>query len=147
MLGVFQLAALKANIPLALLLGICSTESDFRSGVVNLYDGGSPSTGVCQLKTSTARMLGYNGTPETLRLDDEVNAIYAALYIKKQLKRYDGRICDAISSYNMGKVKRFPAGHYKNRSYVKKVLRRMKKYGGNLSKEQEAHCAEGIRDE
>ncbi len=145
MLGVFITAAALAGVPASLVIGECSAESDFRA-ITNHQDGGSASLGKCQVKQSTAWMLGYRGTPEELLNDDSINAYYAAKYLRYQLDRYEYRFCDAIAAYNAGSVKRSPDGTYRNKKYVVRVLGRWRKYAGGelpISKRQLEHCRKG----
>lgn len=142
MIVVIELAAQVVGIPAALLLATCSVESDFREiSVAN--DGGSASHGPCQVKVSTARMFGFTGTGSLLEKRWN-SAFYAAKYLKHQLDRYDGMICDAVSAYNLGTMSRFPESHYRNRRYVRKFLSRFKEQGGDLSLGQYANCAVGV---
>jgi soluble lytic murein transglycosylase-like protein len=141
-IAVIELAAQIVGIPAALLLSVCSVESNLRD-VTNHNDGGSESWGACQTKYETARFLGFKGRPQDLRHRWN-SAYYAAKYLKYQLERYDGMVCDAISSFNMGTMSRFPAGHYRNRRYVRKVLSHLPRFGGSLSLGQHAHCAVGV---
>ena len=147
MLGVFHIAAEIAGVPASLLIALCSVESDFRD-VVNQHDGGSPSIGVCQIKLDTARFMGFAGDEKQLLRDRLVNAIYAAKYLKHQLKRYYGDYCSAISAYNTGTRKHLPDGRFNNATYVRKVLKRWKRYSGGklpLTKEQAESCDGGTQ--
>lgn len=97
------------------LISICKVESDLNVTATNFNDGGSHSHGLCQIKLSTARMVGFTGDVKLL-YQPEINAIYASKYLKYQLDRYSGDYLKAVSAYN--------AGTYttKNKSYVKKVM-------------------------
>jgi soluble lytic murein transglycosylase-like protein len=117
-------AAKLASVPPALLLSICSAESDLRSRV-NVQDGDSASYGVCQLKLATARMIDPMAGPSLL-LDPEYNAMIAAYYVAYQMQRYPGDEDCVIAAYNAGTCRRHPDGRILNRKYVKRVRDRMK---------------------
>lgn len=147
MLGVFHLAAETVGIPASLLIAICSVESDFRD-VVNKHDGGSPSIGICQIKLDTARLVGFEGTEEQLLRDRLINILYAAKYIKRQLNRYKGDYCSAISAYNTGTRRYLTDGRFNNMRYVTKVLERWKRYSSGdlpLTKTQLESCDGGTQ--
>lgn len=80
---------------------MCYAESRHNATVINKYDGGSPSIGLCQLKVETAKLVGFDGGVEDLK-DPLTNAFYAGKYLKQQLIRYDGNIPNAIGAYNAG---------------------------------------------
>ena len=62
------LAAAKAvGVPGALLLAICTHESNLQN-VIAPQDHGSPSYGLCQVKQDTAKALGYLGDGNGLSL-------------------------------------------------------------------------------
>jgi len=132
-----------AQVPGALLLAICTHESNLTNVVVP-HDGNSASIGVCQIKESTARSVGYRGkaylnklkpskvfgnskepigTPTGL-LDVSINSYFAALYLRKQLERYDYDWCKATASYNSGTYRpsTISPGKPRNYKYVKKVV-------------------------
>lgn len=117
------LAAAKAvGVPGALLLAICTHESNLENVIV-ADDGGSPSIGVCQMKQATAESMGFVGTQTDL-LKPKTNAKYAAKYLKKQLDRYDGDWCKATAAYNSGTYnpsKKAP-GKPRNLKYIKSVV-------------------------
>lgn len=115
-------AAKAAKVSGSLLLAICMHETGLKNVIVN-QDGGSPTYGMCQVKYATAQGLGYQGNPEDL-LKPEINAKFAALYLKKQLDRYDGDVHKAIAAYNAGRFNessKFP-GKPRNLKYLNKVL-------------------------
>jgi len=115
--------ALKISTP-GLLPSICWVESNYRN-VINEFDGGSPSYGICQIKLNTANwMKEYHKITgpvldETDLMEPKINTLYAGLYIKYQLNRYNGDIECAISAYNAGRCIKG------NKKYVKKVLKRL----------------------
>jgi soluble lytic murein transglycosylase-like protein len=137
--GAIQIAAEFVGIPAALLLGLCSAESDLRA-IANPMDGGSPSLGVCQTKEATARMESFEGSAEQLLRDPLVNAIYAAKYLRRQIRRYKGDVCSAIAAYNRGTAKRLQDGSFSNQRYVDRVIGRWMKYDKKAAKEWAAKC-------
>lgn len=100
-----------------MLPAICSVESDFRN-VINHFDGGSPSYGICQVKLSTAQDMIPGITAEML-MEPVINAYVAGLYVKYQERRYDEESC-IISAYNAGRCIKSNQD-----TYVKKVMKRM----------------------
>ncbi len=114
-------AANIVGVPSALLLAICSHESHLQNTIVP-HDGGSPSYGICQVKKSTADMMGHRGHISDLMVP-EINAKIAAKYLKYQLSRYNNDWCKSVAAYNAGKFiqsskyPRKPANHI----YVEKV--------------------------
>jgi soluble lytic murein transglycosylase-like protein len=109
------------GVPGALLLAICTQESNLQN-IVAPYDHGSPSYGLCQIKQDTAKSLGYTGNGDGLMIPD-VNARYAAKYLKMQLDRYDGDWCKSVAAYNSGTYNpsTIVPGKPKNLKYVKAV--------------------------
>jgi len=135
-------AAKSIGVPGALLLAICTHESNLTNVMVP-HDNGSPSYGLCQIKHDTAKSLGFEGNPtgplqeseelpgtmepkgkpEGLMAPD-INAKYAAMYLKMQLERYEGDWCKATSAYNSGTYnpsKTLP-GKPRNLMYIKRVV-------------------------
>jgi soluble lytic murein transglycosylase-like protein len=96
-------AAKSAGVSGSLLLAICTHESGLKNALV-LNDKGSPTYGICQIKSAPAFDMGFKGDPDLL-MRPEINAKYAALYLKHQLDRYDGDECKAVSAYNAGTFK------------------------------------------
>jgi soluble lytic murein transglycosylase-like protein len=109
------------GVPGTLLLAICTVESG-GTNYVRAHDGPSSTFGVCQIKSETAKMLGFKGKESDL-MKPKVNIEYAARYLRYQLDRYDGDICRATAAYNTGTY--LPSdkvlGRPKNFGYVKKV--------------------------
>lgn len=114
-LAAIKYAAKTVSVPFELLRAICTIESGLDASRINPNDGLSPSYGLCQIKLATANLVGYRGDSEGL-MTPKTNALYAAKYLKKQLKRYSGDWYKATSAYN--------AGRYKvvNGKYVAKVF-------------------------
>lgn len=105
------------DLPHNLLKAICTVESNLNPKAVNIIDGGTPSHGLCQLKTKTAKFMGFTGRVAGL-YNPYINAFFAARYLRHQLDRYDNDIIKAISAYNRGSA----GSTIKNKPYVKKVL-------------------------
>src|ERR1035437_10070172 len=87
---IILLAAKKVSISGSLLLAICTHETGLQN-IAWMNDVNSPSYGICQVKESTARQLGFKGMAEDL-MNPKENARYAALYLKYQINRYQGNI-------------------------------------------------------
>lgn len=121
------LVAQKVGVPISLLLAICSHESGgLKTNPLNPNDKGTPSYGVCQVKSGTAQMLGYKGTEEELMVP-KTNITVAAKYLKKQLERYDNDWCKAAAAYNAGtyfESKKRP-GKPTNYGYIKLVREKL----------------------
>lgn len=127
-------AAAKVKVSGALLLAICSYETNLTNVVVH-YDGGSPSYGICQVKYDTAKMLGFTGKAEELE-NPFVNAKWAAKYLKFQEERYSKTDivtdnadvwCKITAAYNAGRYnesKKVP-GKPRNLKYVRRVQQRL----------------------
>lgn len=103
-------AADKADVPRALLLSLCWGEGSFRKdSKLTHQDGHSLSHGTCQVKLETAKYMDewfhnkYEATSERLK-DTKVNAFYAGLYLKYQLKRYNYNWQKAVDAYNKGSL-------------------------------------------
>lgn len=107
-------------LPPGLLSALCYVESKHKTHAINRNDGGSDSLGSCQLKYSTAHMLGYRGSPEGL-LDPRTNIFWSGRYLTYQLHRY-GDVVSGISAYNVGRFRTGTQGTPVNLEYVRKVL-------------------------
>lgn len=117
MSGIFFTAAAKAKVSPFLLMAVCYVESGHKN-VINRYDNGSPSFGVCQVKKGTAEMVGVKGD----LMNPKLNALAAAKYLRLQLDRY-GNERHAIAAYNSGSLIIDKDGKIKNKKYVDKVLK------------------------
>jgi soluble lytic murein transglycosylase-like protein len=89
------------NLPPKLLNAVCLVESGGDSTKVHRHDGTSDSLGLCQVKLSTARFMGFRGTKRQL-MDARTNEIYAARYLKYQANRYHHNYAKALTAYNQG---------------------------------------------
>lgn len=120
-LSIITAAAKAAHVSAVLLFAICSHESNGFIYDYTLYDNGTPSYSVCQIKENSARQLGFTGDAMKLR-DPRVGIKYAALYLKYEQDRYGDNWSKITSAYNAGsytegKVKGCP----KNLKYLKLV--------------------------
>jgi soluble lytic murein transglycosylase-like protein len=113
-LSAIAIGALLNGIPERNLSAVCYVESKHNAGAYVHNDGGSPSIGLCQIKYSTAKFLGFKG-PSKLLFDPYVNAFYAGKYLAYQVHRYKGDWKKAISAFNAGTATK------KNHRYVRKV--------------------------
>lgn len=114
-------AAKAAKVSGELLLAICMTESNLKNVFVP-HDGGSPTYGICQVKYTTAQMIGYKGDAKGL-MNPATNAKWAAEYLRFQKLRYESDWCKAVAAYNSGTYSEstISPGYPKNLKYVKKV--------------------------
>lgn len=120
-------AAKTAKVSSGLLLAICMHETGLKNTTVP-FDGGSPTFGICQVKLPTAELMGFKGTAKDL-LIPEINAKYAALYLKFQMDRYNGDWCKVTAAYNAGRYNEsmiYP-GYPRNLKYVLKVKNKLAK--------------------
>lgn len=110
-------AADDVDVPYRLLLAICTVESSLKPRAIHPHDGDGTSYGLCQIKEATARDMGFEAKTGVL-LDPNVNAFYAAKYLKFQMDRYEDDWIRALAAYNKG-ASHF---HVSNQEYVNKVL-------------------------
>lgn len=123
--SIILLAAKKAGVSGSLLLAICTHESGLKNVLVP-HDGGTPTYGICQVKYDTAKMMGFDGKAKDL-MNPEVNAKWAAEYLKFQKDRYDGNWMKSTAAYNSGtynESKKLP-GCPRNLAYVQFVQKKL----------------------
>src|SRR3954462_13953986 len=116
----FNVQTAQQDLPQGLLPALCYVESHFDVKALHKNDGKGSSIGPCQVKKSTARMLGFTGSEKALAIPG-VNAHYAALYLRYQLDRYDGDVIKAVAAYNAGTYFE-KKGRPVNLRYVRKVI-------------------------
>lgn len=109
------------KLPPGLLSAVCFTESRHNVRAYVHNDGGSPSVGVCQLKLSTAKLVGFRGNEKDLA-NPTVNVYYAGAYLRRCLSRYDNDLRKGVAAYNAGAHRVDDSGRTKNWKYVSKVL-------------------------
>ena len=123
LLLIFAMVTQTYSLPPKLLSALCYVESGHKVTAINVNDGGADSLGVCQIKLTTAKLVGYKGTAKELHKSPFLNISFAGKYLKKQLTRYNGDIVQAIAAYNAGRCRFNNKGQIKNRIYVSKVLK------------------------
>lgn len=131
--NMFLWAAIKHNVSISLLMGICFIESGLDVRAINIRDGkgGRNSYGICQIQYRTARQMGMArdrhceiGASNECGLVKypALNVEYAAIYLSYQFNRYKNRRDRAVSAYNAGSFSP------KNWRYVRKVETAAKGY-------------------
>lgn len=121
LLMLFTLHSNTYHLPTKLLESVCYIESKYDVKAVHHDDGGEDSLGVCQIKLSTAKWLGFKGNRRQL-MSPSVNIEYAARYLRRQLDRYKN-VTKAIISYNRGNAKHLTRTKYSDK--VKKKWRQL----------------------
>lgn len=111
-----------------LLTALCSVETN-NMNVINHNDNGSPSFGICQIKSSTADQMGFK---RANLMNPALNIQIAAKYLRYQLDRYN-HVKHAIAAYNSGSVI-YNRGKLCNQDYVNKVFKRRREYFINEEK-------------
>lgn len=110
------------SLPQGLIESLCFVESSHDINALHHNDGGSNSVGICQIKVSTARSIGFRGTEKELAKPAH-NIFYSAKYLSQQLDRYDGDIVKGVAAYNAGTHRVNAKGQTRNIKYINKVLR------------------------
>jgi soluble lytic murein transglycosylase-like protein len=85
------------GLPEALAHAVVQVESNFRADAT----GAAGEIGLMQLKLSTARMMGYDGSAKAL-YDPETNIKYGMKYLAKAHELGGGSTCGTILRYNAG---------------------------------------------
>lgn len=111
------------NLPQGALSALCFTESNHDTEVTHYDDGNGNSIGICQIKLSTARLMGFRGSEDDLK-NPSINILYAGAYLRRNMRRYNGDVYKAIASYNSGTYRPDPRDSRiaRNSVYVNKVL-------------------------
>lgn len=140
-LQIIASAAKTAKVSAVLLYAICAHESRDYTLDFALYDNGSPSFGVCQLKKDTALQLGWSGKDEMELRNPYLNVKLAAAYLKYEQDRYGEDWVKITSAYNSGsysegKVKGCPK-NLKYLNLVKAKLPENLRYKLECRKEQQ----------
>lgn len=92
-----QKLANKYNVPVNLAHAVVSIESNYKVRI----KGAAGEIGLMQIKPSTARGLGFNGTVQDL-YDPAINLEYGMRYLAQAYKLSGGNTCKTILKYNAG---------------------------------------------
>ena len=95
--GMIARHAQSEGVPEALVHRVVIRESRYRPGVI----GSGGAMGLMQIKYSTARAMGYTGSPSGL-LDPETNLTYAVRYLAGAYRVAGGSADRAVSNYARG---------------------------------------------
>lgn len=95
--SLIQKLANKYNVPVNLAHAVVSVESNYKAGI----KGAAGEIGLMQIKPSTARGLGFNGSVQDL-YDPETNLEYGMRYLARAYKLSGGSTCGTILKYNAG---------------------------------------------
>jgi soluble lytic murein transglycosylase-like protein len=129
----------------ALIKAHMSVESNFNPHATNLEgSGANPSSGLMQIRLSTARALGYPGEQGNSQLlsglyNPALNVPLAAKLIRENLDRAGGDVERAISAYNggwnatKGFGYRLAGGLFGNQRYVDQVRACYAQYAGAIT--------------
>ena len=105
------------NVDKHLICAIIKVESNFNPVAINKNDGPSDSLGLMQIKYSTARELGFRGTPKQL-ISPNYNLKYGIKYLAKAQEKFNN-VSHVIQAYNGGLAVKIKD----HTSYTRKVLR------------------------
>ncbi|WP_336279509.1 lytic transglycosylase domain-containing protein [Bartonella sp. CB175] len=87
----------KYNIPVNLVHAVVRIESNYRAHI----KGAAGEIGLMQIKPSTARGLGFNGSVQDL-YDPATNLEYGMRYLARAYKLSGGSTCGTVLKYNAG---------------------------------------------
>lgn len=107
--------SIQYGLPANLLSSLCYVESKHKISAIHRDDGGSSSLGVCQIKLSTAKGLGFKGSAKDLMRPD-TNISYAAKYLSKQIHRYNS-VRLGVIAYNRGNAKHLTTSKYQRKVF------------------------------
>jgi hypothetical protein len=93
---VAHLAAVN-GVPYSLANAVVTIESHYNPGATNR----SGAMGLMQIKTQTARGLGFHGAPANL-LDPNVNAQFGMRYLAVAYRQAGGNVCGTVMRYESG---------------------------------------------
>lgn len=115
--ALFITMSIKYQIPYGLLDSLCWVESNHEITAIHHDDGGEDSLGICQIKYSTAKEMGFKGTRKQL-MEPNYNIKYSAKYLRYQIDRYRS-VKRAVIAYNRGNAKNLTTSKYQRKVYKK----------------------------
>ncbi|WP_332060483.1 lytic transglycosylase domain-containing protein [Bartonella sp. CB74] len=95
--SLIQKLAAKYNVPVNLAHAVVHVESSYKA----YTKGAAGEIGLMQIKPSTARGLGFNGSVQDL-YDPATNLEYGMRYLARAYKLSGGNTCGTILKYNAG---------------------------------------------
>ncbi|MCZ2204069.1 lytic transglycosylase domain-containing protein [Bartonella sp. A05] len=95
--ALIQKLATKYKVPINLAHAVISIESSYKA----FTKGSAGEIGLMQIKPSTARGLGFNGSVQDL-YDPATNLEYGMRYLARAYKLSGGNTCRTILKYNAG---------------------------------------------
>ncbi|WP_019218897.1 lytic transglycosylase domain-containing protein [Bartonella florencae] len=95
--NLIQKFANKYNVPVNLAHAVVKIESNYKART----KGAAGEIGLMQIKPSTARGLGFNGSVQDL-YDPATNLEYGMRYLARAYKLSGGKTCGTILKYNAG---------------------------------------------
>lgn len=113
--ALFIVTSAQLKLPPNLLNSICYVESRHDISAIHLNDGIGHSVGICQIKLTSAQLVGFKGTEQQL-MDPKINIWFAGKLLKHQLKRYNS-IEKAVIAYNMGHASQLTTSKYQARVF------------------------------
>lgn len=114
--------ATRAGVPVDLVKGIISVESQWNPDAENLTGGDAArggSYGLMQMSLETAQGMGYTGTAEGLK-DPTTNLTYGIQFLGWAYTETGGDYVKTAAAYNGGRLG--ASGTYTDQSYIDKVL-------------------------
>lgn len=139
------------GVPIALVKAVCKKESENKTFAIRIEyhlkkakwytntlawmkkeeveDYHFCSFGLMQVMYGVARHMGYMGSPFAM-CNPKVGVKYGTKYLAKQIKRYKGKMWDAVAAYNQGNNRYYDINKngikdenekYRNQDYVTKV--------------------------
>ncbi len=119
----FLLASIQYELPIGLLDSLCYVESHHDVAAIHHHDGNGDSIGICQIKLSSAKLVGFKGAEKDL-FNPKINIKYAAAYLQHQRQRYSGDLEKSVIAYNFGSAKQLTTSNYQ-----RKVFNKWREYG------------------
>ncbi len=117
LLALFTTISIQNGLPEGLLESLCWVESKHDVLAIHHDDGDADSLGICQIKLSTAKELGFKGTAKQL-MNPKMNIKYSAKYLKWQIQRY-GSTARGVIAYNRGNSRGLTTSRYQRKVFKK----------------------------